>query len=76
MLTELDRRILAFEHDWFRYSGTRETAIVEVFEMSPASYFQRLARLLDEPDAYVEDPLLVNRLRRLGEQRRPHRTGL
>jgi hypothetical protein len=64
-LADLDKQILAFERRWWRQPGAKEEAIREEFGVSSTRYYQLLNRLLDEPAALAEDPVLVNRLRRL-----------
>jgi hypothetical protein len=64
-LTERDRKILAFERQWWKYAGAKEQAIRELFEMSATRYYQVLNALIDRPEALVHDPMLVKRLRRL-----------
>jgi hypothetical protein len=65
---ELSRReheMLAFERQWWRRPGAKETAIRDRFGMTPTRYYQVLNALVDRPDALAADPLLVQRLRRL-----------
>jgi len=65
---ELSRReheMLAFERQWWRRAGAKETAIRDRFGMTPTRYYQVLNALIDRPDALAADPLLVQRLRRL-----------
>ena len=64
-LGERDREILEFERQWWKYAGAKETAIRESFDMSATRYYQVLNALIDRPEALVEDPLLVRRLRRM-----------
>ena len=68
-LGERDREILAFERQWWKYVGAKETAIRESFDMSATRYYQVLNALIDRPEALVEDPLLVRRLRRMRAER-------
>lgn len=49
-------------------------AIAERFGISPARYYQLLARLVDDPAAMAYDPLMVRRLRRRRDERRNQRT--
>ncbi len=65
---ELD--MLAFERQWWRAAGAKETAIRDTFELSPTRYYQVLNALVDRPAALVADPLLVRRLRRVRVARR------
>jgi hypothetical protein len=69
-LTERDRAILDFERMWWTEPGPKDTAIRERLELSGTRYYQLLNELLDDPDAYRHDPLLVRRLRRQRDRRR------
>jgi hypothetical protein len=73
-LSDRDRSILAFERQWWRYAGAKEQAIRDLFDMSAARYYQELNALLDRPEALVEDPMLVKRLRRLRMSRQQARS--
>jgi hypothetical protein len=68
-----DRDILAFEGEWWRYAGNKERIIQERFGLSPTRYYQRLNRLLDEPEALAQQPAVVKRLQRLRETRAQRR---
>lgn len=68
-LTELETRILDFERQWWRYAGAKESAIKELFDMTPPAYYQLLNNLIDRDDALLAQPMLVKRLRRLREAR-------
>ena len=68
-LGERDQEILAFERQWWKYAGAKETAIRESFDMSATRYYQVLNALIDRPEALVADPLLVRRLRRMRAER-------
>jgi hypothetical protein len=68
-LDERDRQILAFERRWWRRPGAKDQAIRDTFGLSTIRYYQLLNRLLDEPAALAEDPVLVGRLRRLRSTR-------
>lgn len=72
-LTELEAEILRFEGRWPTYGGAKDHAIREQFDMSAAEYFQVLGRLLDSPAAYVEEPVLIKRLRRIRDSRQDTR---
>ena len=41
-LTSRERTMLAFERQWWKYSGSKEQAIRELFDMSATRYFQLL----------------------------------
>jgi uncharacterized protein DUF3263 len=64
MLDETARRTLDLEAGWWRQAGTKEAAIRDRFAESPAAYYRRLGRLLDDPAAMEHAPVLVRRLRR------------
>jgi hypothetical protein len=69
-LTDRDRAILDFERGWWAEAGPKEALIRERFELSATRYYQILNELLEAPEAYVYDPLVVRRLRRLRDRRR------
>ncbi|MGY2127197.1 DUF3263 domain-containing protein [Blastococcus sp. SYSU DS0617] len=64
-LAPRERAMLAFERQWWRAAGAKETAIRNRFELSPTRYYQVLNALVDRPEALAADPLLVRRLRRV-----------
>ncbi|RKS71251.1 uncharacterized protein DUF3263 [Actinomadura pelletieri DSM 43383] len=72
-LSDRDRRILAFERQWWKYAGAKEQAIREMFDMSATRYYQLLNILIDRPEALECDPMLVKRLRRMRTQRQRNR---
>ncbi|WP_083730777.1 MULTISPECIES: DUF3263 domain-containing protein [Protofrankia] len=74
-LDERQRRVLEFEHHWWRYAGAKETAIRAEFGISATRYYQILNALIDSPAALAADPMLVRRLRRLRATRRRARSG-
>src|SRR3954469_18526375 len=65
-LTRREHDILAFERQWWKYAGSKEDAIKELFSMSATRYYQVLNALVDRPEALAVDPMLVKRLRRGG----------
>jgi hypothetical protein len=73
-LSERDRAILAFERQWWKYAGAKETAIRELFGLSATRYYQILNGLIDDADALAADPLLVKRLRRMRDERQRARS--
>jgi Protein of unknown function (DUF3263) len=75
-LTQLDRRILAFEQRWWRFPGAKEREILEVFGISATRYYQLLNALIDRPEASEFDPVLVSRLRRQRSRRNQVRSAL
>jgi hypothetical protein len=68
-LTDLERRILEFERNWWRLAGAKESAIKELFDLTAPRYYQMLNDLIDREDALEASPMLVKRLRRLREAR-------
>lgn len=73
-LSERDRAVLALERrGWPPGGGTKERVIRERLEISPTRYYQLLNALLDDPAALAHDPVTVNRLRRLRDERRARR---
>jgi hypothetical protein len=64
-LSGRDLEMLAFERQWWRAAGAKETAIRDRFALSPTRYYQVLNALVDHPAALAADPLLVRRLRRV-----------
>ena len=68
-LSVLELSILAFERQWWRHAGAKESAIKENFNLAPAAYYQLLSILIDNEVAYELEPLLIKRLRRLRDVR-------
>jgi len=68
-LSELEIKMLDFERQWWRYAGAKESAIKELFDLTPPAYYQMLNNLIDREDAVLAEPILVKRLRRLRESR-------
>lgn len=73
-LTDTEQRILAFERQWWRFPGAKETAIFDQFGISATRYYQQLHALLDRPEAMQHDPMTVRRLLRLRDARRQARS--
>ena len=68
-LSDLEIKMLDFERQWWRYAGAKESAIKELFDLTPPAYYQMLNNLIDREDALSAEPILVKRLRRLRESR-------
>ena len=68
-LSDLEIKMLDFERQWWRYAGAKESAIKELFDLTPPAYYQMLNNLIDREDAVLAEPILVKRLRRLRESR-------
>jgi Protein of unknown function (DUF3263) len=73
-LTDREREMLAFERQWFKYAGSKEQAIRELFDLSSTRYYQALNALIDRPAALAHDPMLVKRLRRVRQSRQRARS--
>lgn len=69
-----EREILEFERNWWKYPGSKEQAIRDLFGMSAMRYYQVLNSLIDRTDALAFDPMLIKRLRRLRDTRQRERT--
>lgn len=72
-LTDLERRVVAFERSWWKRGGVKDQAIRDELGMSATRYYQVLGELLDLPSALAEDPMLIRRLRRRRDARRRER---
>lgn len=68
-MDDRDRDILAFESKWWQQRGNKEAEIRRLFDMSAIRYAQCLNRVIDNPEALQFDPILVNRLRRIRDER-------
>ena len=47
-LSDRDREILDFEHQWWKYAGSKEQAVKDLFDLSPTRYYQILNQLIDD----------------------------
>ena len=72
-LSERERAVLAVERQPWAGPGAKERAVREQLGISPTRYYQLLNALLDDVRALAEDPVTVNRLRRLRDARRSRR---
>lgn len=73
-LTDRDRAILEFERQWWKYAGAKESAIKELFDLTPPRYYQLLNDIIDRDSALEFDAMLVKRLRRLRDSRQRARS--
>lgn len=62
-------RLLDFEATWPRHSSAKEEMIRIDLKITPARYYQLLARAIDTREALEYDPMLTHRLRRIRDQR-------
>lgn len=72
-LTEQEQALLAVERRSWPGPGAKERAVREQLGLSPTRYYQLLNALLDDPRALAHDPVTVNRLRRIREERQRRR---
>ncbi|MFI6562932.1 DUF3263 domain-containing protein [Streptomyces sp. NPDC050534] len=72
-LDDREQAVLALERRGFSGPGAKERAIREELGLAPVRYYQLLNALLDDKRALAHDPVTVNRLRRVREQRRAER---
>ena len=68
-LSELEIKLLEFENNWWRHAGSKESAIKELFNLTPPAYYQLLNNLIDRQEAIMAQPILVKRLRRIRDAR-------
>lgn len=68
----LGRAMLDFERPGRPRDGRYEQLVRQQFGVSLITYTAELNRLLDDPEALQYDPITVNRLRRLRDDRRRH----
>lgn len=68
-LSEHDRSVIDFAKTAPTHPGHRHNGIRENFNYSETTYFMKLNRLLDDPEAQKYDPQTINRYRRIREQR-------
>jgi hypothetical protein len=73
-LTRREHEMLAFERQWWRRAGAKDTAIRARFGLPPTRYYQVLNALVDRPDALAADPLVIGRLRRVRAGRHARRS--
>lgn len=73
-LSERDVQILAFERQWWKYAGAKESAIRDLFDLTATRYYQILNALIDTPEALAAEPMLVKRLRRMRSARQRERS--
>jgi hypothetical protein len=69
-LNERQRAILEFERTWWTMDGEKDLLIRGRFACAPDAYDNELAEVLDDPEAFETDPLLVRRLDRQRDRRR------
>jgi hypothetical protein len=70
VLSETQRAMLDLESHWWPDPLLKEQAIRDRFGWSPAAYYRRLNELIDDPTAWMTDPLVVKRLQRRRAARR------
>ena len=73
-LTEREKAILDFEGSWWTELGEKDTLVLERFGLAPDRYVEVLHQLLERPEAFDHDPLVVRRVLRLRERNRRARS--
>jgi hypothetical protein len=70
-MTDQERAMLDFEraNSWWKYAGSKETAIRDLFGVSSTRYHQQLVRLLERPAAEEYDAFTARRLRAVSRRR-------
>lgn len=68
MLSERANQILDLEERMPKLTGLKMDRIYST-SRNAAAYFQELNRIIDDPDALAERPMLVKRLQRARERR-------
>lgn len=63
-MTPILAAVMAFEARRWNQAGAKAQAIHDTFGVSTHRYYQSLRHLLEDPEALMFDPVLVNRLRR------------
>lgn len=69
-MTDTDRAILDVEAKLWRYAATKEQHVRDMLGLAPTRYYQRLARLIDDPEAVAYAPATIRRLRARRERAR------
>ena len=69
-LSEQERAVLDLERSWWQEAGSKETRIRDRLGLSTTRYYRMVGTLIDSPDAFAYDPLVVLRLRRERDRRR------
>ncbi|MFD6528927.1 DUF3263 domain-containing protein [Streptomyces sp. NPDC060184] len=72
-LSDRDRALLALERRSWAGPGAKERAIREELGLSPVRYYQLVNALIEDRRALEEDPVTVNRLRRVRAAKRNRR---
>lgn len=73
-MTVKDRMTLDLASRHYAYPAVRDRHVRDQLGMSPARFWQRVAWLLQRPEAEQAMPTEVRRLRRLAEARRVSRS--
>jgi len=70
VLNDTDRAAIDFESRFWKFAGTKEMAIRRELGESPIRHYQRVARLMRDPEAIAYAPLTCRRLRAVVERGR------
>lgn len=69
-LSTSDKAILDFAKQTKHGDPSREEAIIKTFGFGPTTFFQKLNRVIDDPNALTHDAQTVRRYQRIREQGR------
>lgn len=69
-LAERERSILEVERAWWLTHRSKEEAIRAELGIAPSTYYRLLHDVIDRPEAFRHDPLVVLRARRARSARR------
>ena len=75
-LTERQKSIIEFERTAWQTDISKETAIRQLFTISPSRYYQIRDDLIDLPEAMKFDPMVIRRLQKQRKFRRSKKYGI
>lgn len=64
-MTDDDRALIDFAAKQWRTPGAHAAAVRTELGLSVTRYWQRIGRLLTDPEALAYSPVVINRLRRI-----------
>lgn len=66
-LSDHDKDILDFAKQTWHFDGARDSAILERYGFGATTYFRKLNRIIDDPNALAHDAQTVRRYQRIRE---------
>lgn len=73
-LTDLGRGVLDLERKRYDFTGSKEQAIRDRFDLTATRYYQLLNTMVEDVRVEALEPMLVRRLRRLRDSRQRGRS--